>query len=164
MARNIVSLVALLALMIFGSACTVESKPSSKNDQTSSPNEQPTAGSVPAELVGVWSSTGSASSSTVYTLNADGTYHETSGLASDGACSMMTVWDVDGTVTFTSTDVTFDRTSGTMTKETCSTPKSTTAVGPDSNTYLWKLEGGFLYTYGADCDDYTACGRKFEKQ
>jgi hypothetical protein len=118
-------------------------------------------GSIPANLVGTWTSTGGGAY-IVRTFNADGTYGETSVLTVSGSCESKQTYDIEGTAAFAATTMTLNRVSGTLTSETCS-GKSTKDVTASTETKSWKLEDGVLYTWAADCQDYKTCAVSFMK-
>jgi hypothetical protein len=135
-----------------------------RNDRTPAASPAPSggAGSVPPELVGTWS-VQSGAATIVDTFNADGTYHEVSGLSTGDGCAITTSFDIQGTASFSASSVTFDQVSGSTSTQSCSSSKSTTPITPKSETKSWLLEGGTLYTWTADCQDYKTCAIQFTK-
>jgi hypothetical protein len=105
----------------------------------------------------------SGAATIVDTFNADGTYHEVSGLSTGDGCAVTTSFDIQGTAAFAASSVTFDQVSGTTSTESCSSGKATTPITPKSETKSWLLEGGTLYTWTSDCQDYKTCAIQFTK-
>jgi hypothetical protein len=147
-----------------GKSCQAELD-ACRSDHTPAPSPSPTAasaGAVPAELVGTWS-VQSGAATIVDTFSADGTYHEVSGLSTGEGCPITTSFDIQGTASFSGPSVTFDQVSGTTSTESCSSGKSTSPITPKSETKSWRLEGGTLYTWTSDCQDYKTCAIQFTK-